>query len=152
MIKKQHLWLGAFLVAASVMSGCASVPMASDEKDVAAKTFRVQPGKSNIYVYRNESMGGAVKMEVDLDGKQVGTTAAKTYLLLTVNPGKHTLVSHAEGNSTLAVDAQAGKNHFVWQEVKMGVLYAGSKLQPVDELTGKAGVGECKLIEVNNTP
>ena len=152
MVKKKHLLLGAFLIAASVMSGCASVPMASDEKDVAAKTFRVQPGKSNIYVYRNESMGGAVKMEIDLDGKQVGTTAAKTYLLLTVNPGKHTLVSHAESDDSLVVDTQAGKNHFVWQEVKMGVLYARSKLRPVDEQTGKTGVGECKLIEINNSP
>jgi hypothetical protein len=152
MVKKKHLLLGAFLIAASVMSGCASVPMASDEKDVAAKTFKVQPGKSNIYVYRNESMGGAVKMEIDLDGKQVGTTAAKTYLLLTVDPGKHTLVSHAESDSTLAVDTKPGKNHFVWQEVKMGALYARSKLQLVDEKTGMAGIGECKLIEMNNSP
>ena len=146
---KKQLLLVAFLAAASVMSGCASVPMASDQKDAEAKTFRVQPGKSNIYVYRNESMGGAVKMEVDIDGKQVGTTAAKTYLVVTVNSGKHTLVSHAEGNNNLVVDTQPGKNHFVWQEVKMGVMYAGSKLQLVDEQTGKAGVGECKLIEVN---
>ncbi len=150
MDKKKLLVLGIFMAALSVMSGCASVPMASDQKDAEAKTFRVQPGKSNIYVYRNESMGGAVKMEVNLDGKQVGITAANTYLLLTVNPGKHTLVSHAEGNNSLVVETQPGKNHFVWQEVKMGVLYAGSKLQFVDEQTGKIGVGECKLIEVNN--
>ena len=149
MDKKKLLVLGIFMAALSVMSGCASVPMASDEKDTAAKTFQVQPEKSNIYVYRNESMGGAVRMEVDIDGKQVGTTAAKTYLVVTVNPGKHTLISHAEGNNSLVVDTQAGKNHFVWQEVKMGVLYAGSKLQLVDDQTGKAGVGECKLIEIN---
>lgn len=149
MDKKKQLLLVAFLAAASIMSGCASVPMASDQKDAEAKTFRVQPGKSNIYVYRNESMGGAVKMEVDVDGKQVGTTAAKTYLVVTVKPGKHTLVSHAESESDLVVDAQPGKNHFVWQEVKMGALYARSRLQLVDEQTGKAGVGECRLIEVN---
>jgi hypothetical protein len=149
MDNKKQLLLVAFLAVASVMSGCASVPMASDEKDAIAKTFRVQSGKSNIYVYRNESIGGAVKMEVDVDGKQVGTTAAKTYLVVTVSPGKHTLVSHAESDNSLVVDTQPGKNHFVWQEVKMGVLYARSKLQLVDEQTGKAGVGECKLIEIN---
>ena len=149
MDKMKQLSFVVLLAAASILSGCASVPMASEEKDAAAKTFRVPPGKSNIYVYRNESIGGAVKMEVDVDGKQVGTTAAKTYLVVTVNPGKHTLISHAEGNNNLVVDTQPGKNHFVWQEVKMGVLYAGSKLQLVDEQTGKSGVGECKLIEVN---
>ena len=149
MDKMKQLSFVVLLAVASILSGCASVPMASDEKDAAAKTFRVTPGKSNIYVYRNESIGGAVKMEVDVDGQQVGTTAAKTYLVVTVNPGKHTLASHAEGNNSLVVDTQPGKNHFVWQEVKMGVLYAGSKLQLVDDQTGKTGVGECKLIEVN---
>jgi hypothetical protein len=34
----------------------------------------------------------------------------------------------------------------------MGALYARSKLQLVDEKTGMAGVGECKLIEMNNSP
>jgi len=150
MHKKKHLLLAALLIATSVMSGCVSVPMATPEQDANAKTFRIQPGKSNIYVYRNESMGGAVKMEVDVDGKQVGTTAAKTYLVVTVNPGKHTLVSHAEGENNLVVDTEPGKNHFVWQEVKMGVLYAGSRLQLVDEQTGKAGVGECKLVDIGS--
>jgi len=151
MDKKKLLVLGIFLTALSVLSGCASVPMASDEKDAAAKTFRVQPGKSNIYVYRNESIGAAVKMEVNLDTTEITATAANTYLLLTVDPGKHTITSHAEDDDTLTVDAQPNKNHFVWQEVKMGILYARTKLHLVDEQAGKIGVSECKLIEPSNT-
>jgi len=150
MNKKKLLVLGMFLAALSVMSGCATVPMASDEKDIAAKTFRVQPGKSNIYVYRNESIGTAVKMEVDLDAKQMGSTAYKTYLLLTVEPGKHTITSHAENDDSVTVDVLPDKNYFLWQEVKMGLLYARTKLHLVDEQTGKAGVAECKLIEPGN--
>jgi len=52
------------------------------ERDSQAKTFAVKPDKSNIYVYRNESMGAAVKLPVVLDGKIVGDTAAKTFMLL----------------------------------------------------------------------
>lgn len=132
---------------AVLVSGCASVPTASVEQDNAAKKFVVKPGKSNIYVYRNESFGGAVKMSVALDGKLVGDTASKTFLLLEVTPGKHTLVSKSETDSTLNLTTAAGKNYFVWQEVKMGLMSARSSLQVVDEATGRAGVAECKLVE-----
>ena len=121
--------------------------MASVERDAQTKTFSVKPDKANIYVYRNESMGAAVKMDVELNGKPIGQTVAKTYFALEVAPGKHTLVSKAENDAVLDVPAEAGKNYFVWQEVKMGLLYARNKLMLVDEETGKTGVAECKLIE-----
>lgn len=121
--------------------------MASVERDAQAKTFSIKPGKANIYVYRNESFGAAVKIDVDFDGKPVGQTVAKSYFALEVAPGKHTVLSKAENNAVLDVDAEAGKNYFIWQEVKLGVLSARNKLQLVDEATGKMGVSECLLIE-----
>ena len=129
-------------------SGCASVQMASSEQDTAAKSFAVKPDKANIYVYRNETMGAALKMPVALDGKLMGDTASKTYLLLEVNPGSHTVVSKTENDSSVTLNTVAGRNYFLWQEVKMGLLMARSNLQEVDEATGKAGVAECKLIQV----
>ena len=138
-----------------LLSGCASVPMASIERDNQAKTFAVKPGLSNIYVYRNESFGGAIKMDVELDGKLIGQTVAKSYFALEVSPGKHTLISKAENDSVLDVNAEGGKNNFVWQEVKFGLIIARNKLQIVDEATGKAGIAESKLIEsiqTNATP
>ena len=39
-----------------------------------------------------------------------------------------------------------GKNYFVWQEVKMGIFYAGSMLQQVTEDVGRVGVMESKLL------
>ena len=129
-------------------SGCASVQMASSEQDTAAKSFAVKPDKANIYVYRNETMGAALKMPVALDGKLMGDTASKTYLLLEVNPGSHTVVSKTENDSSVTLNTVAGRNYFLWQEVKMGLMTARSNLQEVDEATGKAGVGECKLVQV----
>lgn len=136
----------AFLVA--FLTGCASVPMASVERDTAAKTFAVKPDKANIYVYRNETIGSAVKMPLALNGKLVGDTGPMTYLVLEVSPGAHTLLSKTENDSSLTIDAAAGRNYFVWQEVKMGMFAARSALQQVDEAKGKAAVAECKLIEV----
>lgn len=130
-----------------LVTGCASVQMASPDKDIAAKSFAVKADKANIYVYRNESMGAAIKMPVIMDGKLIGDTAAKTYVKLEVTPGDHTMLSKAENESTLNLRAEAGKNYFVWQEVKMGVFSARSSLQLVDETAGRAGVQECKMIQ-----
>ncbi|MGF6415779.1 DUF2846 domain-containing protein [Paraburkholderia sp. MM5482-R1] len=139
---KKLIPLGVVLL---VMAGCASVPMGDPQKDAALKTFSAPQEKAAIYVYRNESMGGGVKMPVTLDGQILGDTAARTYLYTEVEPGPHELVSKAENDSKLDVDAVAGKVYYVWQEVKMGVLYARSKLQLVDDKTGQDGVKESKL-------
>lgn len=120
---------------------------ATTGQDQAAKTYAVKPDKANIYVYRNEQMGAAIKMPVLLDGRAVGDTAAKTFILLEVAPGPHTIVSKTENDATLKVDALAGRNYFVWQEVKMGMMMARSQLHLVDEAQGKAGVAECNLIQ-----
>lgn len=144
---RRILTTGTIVIAAILATGCASVQMASEEKDIAAKTFAVNQGKANIYVYRNETMGAAVKMPVALNGKLVGDTAAKTYMKLEVPPGEHTLLSKTENDAMVRVNAAAGKNYFVWQEVKMGMFAARSALQLVDEATGKAAVNECKLIQ-----
>lgn len=139
-----------FFVAAAIainLVGCASVNLGSPQADATAKQFVAPADKAGIYIYRNESMGAAVKMDVDLNGKPIGQTGAKTYLYKEVPAGKHSITSKAENDSTLEVDAKAGTLYYIWQEVKMGVLSARSKLQLVDEATGKAGVSESKLAE-----
>jgi hypothetical protein len=139
------------LVAALLaLTGCASVPMASAEQDQAGKTFVAQAGKARIYLYRNENFGAALKMPVSFDGKTVGQTAAKTYFFWDVDPGKHTLSSLTENTSSIEVSAQADNVYYVWQDVKMGAFAARSELQIVDEATGKKGVQECKLAQVQN--
>ena len=138
------------LIAAAVvvnLVGCATVNMGDAKQDAAAKTFTAPKDKAALYIYRNETMGAAVKMDVDLDGKPLGQTAATTYLYKEVAPGKHTITSKAENTDTLEIDAKPGMLYYIWQEVKMGVLSARSKLQLVDASTGKAGVSESKLAE-----
>lgn len=130
----------------ALLSGCASVPMASLEQDATAKDFSTQPNKASVFIYRNENYGAAVPVTVSVNGKTLGQTAAMTYFRLNVAPGKYTINSHAEDVSVLGLDVDAGKNYFVWQEIKMGMWSARSKLQQVDEIKGRAGVSESKLI------
>lgn len=138
-----------FVVAAVAVNliGCASVNMGNPQQDAAAKTFTAPAGKAAIYVYRNESMGAAVKMDVEVDGKPIGQTAANTFLRKEVEPGKHTVTSKAENDDTVEIDAKPGALYYIWQEVKMGMLYARTKLHLVSEADGKKGVNETKLAE-----
>ena len=135
------------LVGVSVLSGCASVAMVDPQRDAAAKSFVAPADKAGLYIYRNESMGAAVKMDVAIDGQAVGQTAANTYLYKEVAPGKRVITSSAENTATLEVDARPGALYYVWQEVKMGVLYARNKLHLVSEEEGKKGVLETRMAE-----
>jgi len=142
-------WIVPGLLAAivSMFSGCASVPMAPATADLAAKQFAKLPDKASIYIYRNESMGAAIKMGIYLNDAPIGQTAAKTYLNLQVAPGTYKIRSHAENNSEVTLEAKAGEVYFLWQEVKMGFGSARSKLQIVDAETGKKAVNDCKLTQ-----
>ncbi len=144
-----YSFLGVALLLLSIVSGCASVPMASSDEDAKAKSFTVPANKSSIYVYRNESFGGAIPMTVSLDGKLAGQSGPKTYFMWEVEPGSHEVASIAENTSTLKLNTEAGKVYYVWQEVKMGLWMPRSLLQEVDPETGKKGVAECKRAQSN---
>ena len=139
------------LVYMMFFSGCVAVKNASLEQDTLAKKFLIEKDRSNLYIYRNESFGAAIGMPVVLDGKHIGKTGANTYFRLSVTPGQHTIKSLTENTSELTLNTLAGKNYYVWQEVKMGMWAARSMLQEVDETTGQAAVLECKLLEPDDT-
>lgn len=142
-MKKNGL-IGLLLAMVVLVTGCASVPMASLEDDSQGKRFAAKADKSSIYVFRNESFGGAISMTVSLNGKVAGQTGPQTYFLWEVDPGSHEIASHTENVSTLKLTTEAGKAYYVWQEVKMGAFMARSLLQQVDEEIGRKGVLECK--------
>jgi hypothetical protein len=76
----------SLLLVSLLATACASVPLASPEMDRSAKEFRTTPGKANVYVFRDEVFGSPYTMSVVLDGWLLGDTAAKTFLLTTVEP------------------------------------------------------------------
>ena len=137
----------AVALIASALVGCASVPMGDVQQDAALKTFSVPAEKAGIYIYRNESLGAAVRMDVEVDGNPIGQTAANTYLYKEVAPGKHTISSKAENSDAIEVDAKPGTLSYIWQEVKMGLLSARTKLHLVADDQGKKGVLETKLAQ-----
>lgn len=139
-----------FMTGLLALHGCATAPMASDQEDQRAKSFKAENGKASIYVYRNEMMGAALSKPIALNNMMAGTTAAKTYFWFSVKPGTYKIVSDNNLDNTITINAKAGKNYFIWQEITMGLLVGGTRLTEVDEATGRNGVLECKMIKQNN--
>ncbi|MBI1835338.1 MAG: DUF2846 domain-containing protein, partial [Burkholderiales bacterium] len=127
------------LIISATLTGCASVKTAAPAADAKAKTFTTAPNLASFYIYRNEFLGGGIRMDVQVDGKPIGKTGPKTYFAFNLEPGTHTIVSSAENDSMLQVNAEAGNAYYVWQEVKMGLLFARNQLQLVDAAQGQSG-------------
>jgi hypothetical protein len=139
----------AAIAVACLVSGCASVNKASDSASAQAKTFTPVTDKAVVYIYRNEILGAAIKMPVNIDGTLVGETGPKSFLRLGVTPGKHTISSLAEKNADLNIDLEAGHTYYVWQEVKMGLMSARTQLHLMPATEGQKGVRECDLLETS---
>ncbi|MAG65962.1 DUF2846 domain-containing protein [Pseudomonas sp.] len=138
----------AVLVAAAMATGCASINKAPSAMNTEAKQFNTHPDYAQVYVYRNETFGAALSMPVSVDGRQAGTTGPKSFFRFQLEPGQHT-ISSQNGASSLLLNTEANRNYFVWQEVKMGLVSGGSKLQVVSEQQGRAGVQQCTMIKSN---
>jgi len=134
-----------FLMVVVLVSGCASVPMEDPKKSASLKKFSTKSDKAGLCIYINEAFGGAILMDLKIDGKLQGQTAPYTFFYKEVEPGKHSVTSVAENTDSVIIDAIAGKLYYIWQEVKMGLMMARSKLNIMPENEGKKGVLETAL-------
>ncbi len=137
----------AVIISVSLLTGCASVPMAPSEQDIALKAFS-QPAadKAGLYVYRNSFVGQALKKTVYIDGVLLGETANKTYFYKEITPGQHQISTESEfSDNAITFQAEGGKNYFAEQYIKMGVFVGGANLRMVSEQEGMEAVRKCGL-------
>ncbi len=151
-VRTSGVALLSMVLVASSAAGCATVPMATKEDSARLKAMSPAPGTALVYLYRNETMGYAVHMDVELDGRFWGQTVSKSYMIWQLRPGRHRLLSKAENDSELVLNVLPGGRYFVWQEVKMGLMSARSSLQEVSPAAGQSGIDECELIQMPLPP
>ena len=151
LLAKKNLNYFSLVLCAWFVTGCASVPMASLDRDTQLKKFNPPPAnKSALYVYRDSFIGQALKKTVYLDKKILGETANKVYFYKLINPGSHLIATSSEfGQNGLKFNAAPGKNYFVKQYIKPGLIVGGSNVALVDETVGKNAVLRCKLAQSN---
>lgn len=134
-------------VAAVVMLGaCASINKAPAAAEAESKQFVAKASVSQVYVYRNETLGAALSMPVTVDGRTAGSTGPHSFFRFELPAGEHVFTSQGT-ESRLTLNTEVGKLYYVWQEVKMGAFSGGSKLQLVSEEAGRKGVAECAQIQ-----
>ena len=140
--------IGKIITVATIIltTGCASINKAPASAEAESKQFKSNPMTSQVYVYRNETLGAALSMPVTVDAKLAGNTGPNSFFRFDLPAGEHKLTSQGTG-SELSITTELGKLYYVWQEVKMGAFSGGSKLQLVTEEVGRKGVNECSQIQ-----
>lgn len=137
-----------------VLSGCASVPMESEEASNAAKQFNPpSKGKAGVYVYREDThLGAALKKSVWIDKECIGETAKGIFFYHEVDGDKeHTVSTESEFSpNDLIVSMKEGVLYFFKQYIKMGVFVGGAGLEQKDEETGKKDLADLKMAKKGN--
>lgn len=139
--------LVATIISVSLLTGCASVPMAPVEQDGALKAFSLPaPDKAGLYIYRSSGAGTALKKNVYVDKVLLGETAQKTYFYKEIAPGQHEVSTESEfSDNTITFQAEGGKNYFARQYIKLGIFVGGANLEMVSEEEGMEAVRKCGL-------
>jgi len=128
-----------------LLAGCAAIPASAPPESAAAKRFHVEAHEAAIYVIRSERVGGAIPLQVLIDGQPLGATVARSYLYAVVPPGIHAVESRGDIRSTLEVDAKPGTITYLSQVVELTYLSSPrTRLRPVTESQGREWVMELK--------
>lgn len=138
----KNFYLCCFL--AMLLQGCEtfiSAPLAPSEDDQQALLFAPRPGLANIYVYR---AGTNTNYDycVTVNRRVAGKTSRNTYFRFSVDPGKYLIQSNNSDEDAVTIQAEAGKNYYIYQET---FLFASriTRLQQVDEKTGRSKILSC---------
>jgi len=130
------------------MTGCATVPMETAEKNSTAKKFNPPAeGKSGLYIYRNSFIGGALKKDVWVDGKCIGETGPDIFFYEVVEGDtSHKVTTESEFSpNNLLIKVKSGMNYFIRQYIKFGVFVGGAALELIDEEEGKKDVSDLDM-------
>lgn len=141
--------LSALVLAAAVLvSGCASVEMASKAESAKAKEFSPPSrGSAGVYVYRDSFVGKALKKDIWIDSKCLGESAPDVFFYTEVEGGKtHKIDTQSEFSpNTLEAYFEAGKHYFIRQFIKLGVFVGGADLEQIPEEQARKDLAKLEM-------
>jgi hypothetical protein len=82
---------------------------------------------------------------VVLDGQRIGETRPRTFLLATVAPGTHYLMSGDKVIASLSVECQAGKTYFISQKALGGVYPVRTELALANPASARRTINQSQL-------
>lgn len=135
-------------LAASLLSSCASVPMENRSVSDQAKAFPTpSQGNAGIYIYRLGGLGTALKKDLWIDGRCIGETAPKVFFFEEVAGNmEHKISTESEFSpNEFTLKTESGKNYFIKQYIKMGLVVGGANLKLMDETKGMKEISRLKM-------
>ena len=129
---KKYLFIA--ITVASLLSGCAKVPMATYEEDMQAKKFEAPKGNnSGLYIYRNSIVGTMLKKTLKIDNKIIGESVPNMYFYKQIPAGKHIVATESEfSDNTIQINTERGKNYCLRNYIKLGVFVGGANLEKIE--------------------
>lgn len=145
-----NLKIAGVALAALLMTGCASVNMASKADSEKAKEFGAPAsGKAGLYVYRNSFVGKALKKDIWVDGPCLGESAPDVFFYRQVEGGKqHRIETESEFSpNALELFMEAGKNYFLRQYIRLGAFVGGANLEQMPEEQARADIAKLDMAQ-----
>lgn len=137
--------------------GCATVgmPNESKENDAIAKQFaKPTDQKANLYLYRPSSWGANAKIDLDVNGKRIGSLTGSEFVLLKgLKPGQtgimgSTNLQRTGENCLVEIDLKANENNYVLVQIQSGWWSHGCELSVTqDEVKAQKDIKKSDLVK-----
>jgi hypothetical protein len=127
-----------------LVTGCRSLPVASDSYNQKALQFKPTPGWAGVYILReNQFVASGSHIKVFLNHKKVGMLYPKSFIYGEIMPREHSLeLAEMPGakNTSLRFKAEEGKSYFFNTKVAAGFLIGSQVIEVLSEEEGKERV------------
>jgi hypothetical protein len=123
-------------VLSALLCGCATVKLESKPiSDNSKKFSNPSSGKSGLYIFRDGNFGGLLKKDIWIDGQCLGSSAPKVFFFTEVEGGKkHQIKTQSEmSTNEISLMTEEGKNYYVRQFLKLGLIVAGADFEELPE-------------------
>lgn len=137
---------GVLLATLAALTGCASTPQASAERDAEAKQFGSAPATAAVYIYRNDT--SEEDSVLWIDNRLIGSTLRRTFFKVNLAPGRHVLTGLAADNGRMVLETRPGEVYFV----SLTVISGRSYFRPVPSELGQKTVSACCTLLENWAP
>jgi hypothetical protein len=126
-----------------------------EPKEISAQAKLFNPpteGNAGLYIYRDSTLGAALKKDILVDDKCLGQSAPKVFFYQDVKGNmEHKITTQSEFSpNDLLVKVDSGKNYFIRQYIKMGVFVGGANLEITEEEEGKKAISDLEMAKKGN--
>jgi hypothetical protein len=126
---------------------------ATPEQRTAALAFAADAGKAALYVYRNQFIGKAVGINVDVDGRQAAQVKSPRFTRIALTPGVHRLELYLgtpdkkkPGGHTEELNVAAGDVVVLKIEIEPQMVGTMIKATRADAAKARSEIGGAKMV------